>query len=459
MPRRPFGHGPIAWTLKRALAVLLAGSFGCWAWLQLDPRTLPGVRVAGVPLGRSAQPERELERRARVWMAASMDIRTGPHLTRATRAELGARLEVDAVARRIRALGRSGNPLLDLSTLYGAVQDGHDVPWVPRVDRLVLGRYVQAIRRNIEHPPVAGVADEQGWSLPGIAGITLDTVSTVHAIERQLRHAGLLVEVPLREVAPPQALAIGSPDAILYADESDVPTQAYVVPADLDIEAILARVRPREWLPSHGKECDLDPGYEGFCQGPRRVPRPFGPAAALARTLGLGDIDTVGVLLTSGPKREWIEAAGEPPVDDSLLWPVPGGVHWRGFGYVRRGELRHKLHRGVDIGAPRGTPIVAVNDGIVAYSDNRVRGYGNLLVIVHGDGSVSLSSHCEAIYRFAGQRVRRGQIVGEVGDTGFARGTHVHFEYHRSGRAVDPEGRWVQSRSGLIAAIAHSNGP
>jgi murein DD-endopeptidase MepM/ murein hydrolase activator NlpD len=98
------------------------------------------------------------------------------------------------------------------------------------------------------------------------------------------------------------------------------------------------------------------------------------------------------------------------------------------------------LHRGIDVGALRGAPLLAVGDGIVAYSDNGIRGYGNLLVIVHADASVTFSAHCKAIYVFPGQRVRRGQIVGEVGDTGLARGVHVHWEYHVRGDAVDPEG-------------------
>ena len=76
--------------------------------------------------------------------------------------------------------------------------------------------------------------------------------------------------------------------------------------------------------------------------------------------------------------------------------------------------------------------------GIVAYSDNEVHGYGNMLVIVHADGSVALYGHCKAIYVFAGQRVAQGQIVGEVGHTGIARGTHLHFEYRIKGFIKNP---------------------
>jgi murein DD-endopeptidase MepM/ murein hydrolase activator NlpD len=165
---------------------------------------------------------------------------------------------------------------------------------------------------------------------------------------------------------------------------------------------------------------------------------PYGQAAEHAEQLGLGTTETVGHLLRAAPKSEWREAAGPSSSPATMLWPVPGGKLWRRFGYVRKGEWTHKLHRGIDIGAPHGTPVLAVNDGIVAYSDNRVSGYGNLLVVVHVDGSVTFSAHCQAIYVFAGQRVRRGQIVAEVGETGLARGAHVHFEYKTAGKPVDP---------------------
>jgi murein DD-endopeptidase MepM/ murein hydrolase activator NlpD len=408
---------------------------------------LPGIRVAHQPVSRTAQPERTLQPQARVFMSKRVEIRTGPYLTVATRAELGVRLAVPEMSRKLLALGRSGNPFLDLSTLFLALFDGLDFSWLPVVDRVVLGRYVQAIRRNVERPPIAGATDGQGWSIAGVAGTTLDTVSTVEALEQVLRRNGLSIDVPLREVPAPQALAIGSPDAVLYGDDPENTAPSLDASHKAELEAVLSRVRPPEWLPEHGKECDLDPGYQGFCQGPRRVPRPVGAAAQLAHALGLGEPETVGHLLGNDPKQAWMEAAGSPPPDDSLLWPVPGGQLWRGFGYVRTGEYKDKLHRGVDIGAPRGTPIVAINDGVVAYSDNRVRGYGNLLVIIHGDGSVSLSAHCIETFVFPGQHVRRGQIIGAVGDTGFARGTHVHFEYHRRGRPVDPQARFVQPRA------------
>lgn len=136
------------------------------------------------------------------------------------------------------------------------------------------------------------------------------------------------------------------------------------------------------------------------------------------------------------PRPEWIQAInGESP--GALVWPIEGGELSRGFGYFTRGS-RRRLHKGFDINADEGTPIHAVADGLVAYSDNRMRGYGNLLMVIHADETVSVYAHCRAIYVFPGQQVRAGQVVAEVGHTGNAMGPHLHFELRSGGRPVDP---------------------
>lgn len=199
-----------------------------------------------------------------------------------------------------------------------------------------------------------------------------------------------------------------------------------------------ARPEPLRWLPSRGRECNGRGRYKRFCAGPRRAPMPFGPEAELAKRLGLGDKKTVSHVLLQRPKVEWLEAAG-PIVSAEPIWPVPAGKFWRGFGRTKaKSRPRGRIHEGVDIGAPVGTPIIAVQDGIVVYSDNGITGYGNLLVTVHGDGTAAFYAHCSALFVFPGQRVTQGQIVGEVGATGYARGPHLHFEYRKNGQLRDP---------------------
>lgn len=201
---------------------------------------------------------------------------------------------------------------------------------------------------------------------------------------------------------------------------------------------------PTEWKRSKGRECNRKGRYRNFCQGPRRVPRPHGQEALLAKELGLGEFKTVNHLMLHAPKPEWVRAAGPPSNNAKLLWPVSEGKLWRGFNQPRRNAVRKRKHLGIDIGAPDGTPFRAVENGLVVYSDNEVRGYGNLLAIVHPDESVTLYAHAKALYLFAGQKVKRGQVVGEVGHTGIARGSHLHFEYRVRGRARNPMKRFDQ---------------
>jgi murein DD-endopeptidase MepM/ murein hydrolase activator NlpD len=196
-------------------------------------------------------------------------------------------------------------------------------------------------------------------------------------------------------------------------------------------------------MKSEGRECYRTGRYRNFCQGPRRVPRPNGSESLLAKNLNIGDIRTASHLLLGPPNPEWVSAAGTVSDQQNLLWPVSGGKLWRGFGQARCGAARKSgtrkhRHEGIDIGASEGTLFRAVANGIVVYADNKVRGYGNLLVVVHPDSSVAFYAHAKALYLFPGQKVRRGQVLGEVGHTGIARGSHLHFEYRINGRSRDP---------------------
>jgi murein DD-endopeptidase MepM/ murein hydrolase activator NlpD len=137
-------------------------------------------------------------------------------------------------------------------------------------------------------------------------------------------------------------------------------------------------------------------------------------------------------LLIGPAPATWVKAAGGRS-PRGLLWPVHNGILWRGYGSGRGGR-----HRALDIGAPEGTPIRAAADGIVAYADNTVRGYGNLIFIVHTNGWVTSYAHASKIRCRPGQRVERGDIIGEVGHTGIARGDHTHFEFRQNGHLADP---------------------
>ena len=178
--------------------------------------------------------------------------------------------------------------------------------------------------------------------------------------------------------------------------------------------------------------------YSRYSDGPRRVPAARGASFERARALGLGTREAAGRALHRPAEPSWIRAAAWRGREvDRLLWPIDEGRYVRGYGYVRttRPDL---IHEGVDMSAPEGTAVRAAADGIVAYSDNGVRGYGNCVILVHPNGWVTLYAHNSRTTVQAGWRVRRGERIALVGSTGIAHGPHVHFELHADGRATDP---------------------
>jgi murein DD-endopeptidase MepM/ murein hydrolase activator NlpD len=229
-----------------------------------------------------------------------------------------------------------------------------------------------------------------------------------------------------------------------YADPIDVgdPREARTAHSDEDDGAALDAESPETDADEvdHDHEGDARPRRRRrefrWSDGPRRVPTARGASLERATRLDLGTRECASRLLHNPPDARWTAAVrGTSPT--RLLWPVDDGGWVRGFGYVRvtRPEL---LHRGIDIAAPIGTTVRAVADGIVAYADNGVHGYGNLVMIVHANGWMSLYAHNSRITVPAGYRVRRGERIALVGQTGIAHGPHVHFELWQDGHAVNP---------------------
>lgn len=98
---------------------------------------------------------------------------------------------------------------------------------------------------------------------------------------------------------------------------------------------------------------------------------------------------------------------------------------------------KSRLHAGVDFGAPSGSPIWAAQSGEVIAAQ-RMRGYGNVVIIDHGGGITTTYAHCSRFFVGKGQRVERGQRIASVGATGLATGPHLHFEVRVNGKAVNP---------------------
>ena len=118
-----------------------------------------------------------------------------------------------------------------------------------------------------------------------------------------------------------------------------------------------------------------------------------------------------------------------------LQWPVPaGGYISSGFGY--RSETKINNHTGMDIAIATGNAIVAADTGTVSRVIYGNYGYGNYLIVNHGNGMSTLYAHCSKIYATVGQSVQRGETIAAIGSTGYSTGPHLHFEVN--GVKVNP---------------------
>jgi murein DD-endopeptidase MepM/ murein hydrolase activator NlpD len=121
--------------------------------------------------------------------------------------------------------------------------------------------------------------------------------------------------------------------------------------------------------------------------------------------------------------------------------PSPAGFVWPVLGPVTSpfGWRWGRMHEGIDIGAPSGTPIRAAAAGTVIYA-GWLGGYGNLVVIDHGGGVATAYGHQSSIAAGYGATVAQGQVIGYVGSTGHSTGPHLHFEVRINGVPQDPLG-------------------
>ncbi|MFW5771322.1 MAG: M23 family metallopeptidase [Spirochaetota bacterium] len=117
------------------------------------------------------------------------------------------------------------------------------------------------------------------------------------------------------------------------------------------------------------------------------------------------------------------------------------GTRTSDYGYRIDPITKNKssFHKGIDIAAPRGTPVKATASGVVGKSGYYNNGYGNLVVIQHADNLVSYYGHLDKRYAKKGDRVTRGDVIGTVGATGRATGPHLHFEIRKGEKTLDPD--------------------
>ena len=142
--------------------------------------------------------------------------------------------------------------------------------------------------------------------------------------------------------------------------------------------------------------------------------------------------------------------SGEGEVS-GFAWPIAGPVS-SPFG--PRGRTHHD---GIDIAVPRGTEVHAAGSGVVIFS-GALRGYGNTVIVEHASGITTVYAHLEEIGAATGARVRRGDNIGTVGETGRTTGPNLHFEVRRNRVARDPLA-FLPERKGSVMAQREKPAP
>jgi murein DD-endopeptidase MepM/ murein hydrolase activator NlpD len=134
-------------------------------------------------------------------------------------------------------------------------------------------------------------------------------------------------------------------------------------------------------------------------------------------------------------KAELIEAIPSiQPIKNEDLTRMASGYGYRIDPFTKK----RRFHYGMDFSAKKGTPIYATGNGIVQRADNRSSGYGRHIRIDHGFGYISLYGHLEKYNVRRGQKVKRGDIIGFVGNTGRSVGPHVHYEIFKDNKKINP---------------------
>ncbi len=127
------------------------------------------------------------------------------------------------------------------------------------------------------------------------------------------------------------------------------------------------------------------------------------------------------------------------PITSGFAWPVPTSGYITDYFEVRVHPIRGTMeqHWGLDIGAGTGEAIVATESGTIVLAGEN-GGYGECIIIDHGNGITSLYAHMSEYAAWEGQYVEKGQVIGYVGSTGLSTGPHLHFEIRVDGVHQDP---------------------
>lgn len=142
---------------------------------------------------------------------------------------------------------------------------------------------------------------------------------------------------------------------------------------------------------------------------------------------------------SESPSTSGVKPPRQRPLFD---WPVWEARMTRGF-LPKGTKKRRRPHKGIDLAGPRGTAVMSSHDGIVIYAGKEFKGYGKMIMVEslgnsNNSGFATLYGHLDKIVVYEGQKVRQGEVIGALGNTGRSSGPHLHFEIRKLDGPIDP---------------------
>jgi murein DD-endopeptidase MepM/ murein hydrolase activator NlpD len=364
-------------------------------------------------------------------------------------------------------------------SVYHALDEGSNVPWAqahPGAGRVVLADGAPPRGTHIVRPGdrLGGLAGRYGLSVPQLAQANhLQPPYTIRVgqVLRVPAHGPGAPVVAQRERRPTAVASAGALAALSKSSPAQV-----TVRQDVNASRQVAALDVTE-LPLPARQSP-----------PPQVAKPAAPAgqrytvrsgetlSEIARRLDVGLTELAQANEVSAPYRLYVGqqlsvphdkssgtttvtlgddqprlvrlATGAPPPlkGDDFLWPVNGKVVG-GYGWIDQWRRRD----GIDIAARRGAPVLAAQDGIVAYAGNGIPSYGQMILLRHDQGYITTYAHNATLLVDVGDMVQRGQVIARVGDSGDAAQTMLYFELRKGRKPIDPQTRLVHDSTTLAS--------
>jgi lipoprotein NlpD len=319
---------------------------------------------------------------------------------------------------------------------YHSLDQGSRVPWAKAYDTPGLATGTEPAAASLPADRYSVQRGDQLGALASNFGVSMEALAAANQLEPPyVIYVGQILRVPQGGMrVPPEAPKTSTEIQVVQLDAgqmADLTPAAGPEAAPAPVSGEDYQVRRGETLLTIAQRVEVPLARLAAANGLRP---PYDLLAG--QRLRIPGADSVVAEMPAPGKVAAHQHGTKPPplTGRGFIWPVNGKVI-NGFGRTQQGQRRD----GIDIAAREGAPVVAAEDGLVAYAGEGIHGYGRLILLRHGDGFITTYGHNAALLVEVGELVERGQVIARVGSTGNATRSMLHFELRKGRKPVNPE--------------------